>query len=125
MLTNTGAELGFAIIAFFICMIVISEVDDIFAKLINHKKSLQLVCVCFLLLGAYTTLNGVVHLGSILDVWNWVTGDADTAGKVVGRNKGVLLLIFLVLWPILSILFGLSTIGMFLTKYAKQQHDGR
>lgn len=117
MITDTLAEDWFALIAFFVCNYGILGHEFITKKWKNNKKILQYVCVFFMVIGVYTTLNGIYHLDWIAELWNAFTDKSELVGEAAKKRKGVLGLIFLLLWPFLAIIFGILTTLYFRTTY--------
>jgi len=117
MVTGTQEEKWFAVVAFFICFFVFREVDEVFEKFENSRIGIQLATIFFIGIAGYTTINGIVYFASILDVWIYLMGGIDTAGEVADRKIGGFALLFTILWPLVSIVFGATTCVLFFKKY--------
>ena len=79
---HVAPTLPFATIAFFTCNYAALGHETIITKLENNKKLLQYVCAFFIVIGGYTTLNGIYHLDSIVELWNVFTDNTEVASKI-------------------------------------------
>jgi hypothetical protein len=117
MFTDTDAEFYIAFAAFFASITSSISFGPIGKSLINNRSAMQAVSLLYIVLGAYTAVNGVAHLDVVGEMWHFFTDNSDKAGEFAKHRRGGFALIFLVVWPILSLIAGLFTIWIFAHAY--------
>ena len=151
MLTGTWVEFWFAIVLWVLCLWApIFDIDNKEPKRLRYRnqaqhpdrkndddqlslirrspKTIRIICIVLIVIGAYTTINGVIRFGAVDTLWNIYFGDNGTVDRIRresgGAGQPAIYAFILSVWPILAIIFGGWTFLKGIFRYKKLAERG-
>jgi hypothetical protein len=106
MFTDSETEFWFAVIAYFISNISAIGFKSIGLFFEERKIPIKLGTSLFILIGAYTALNAVMHMDWIPEIIQSIWNNPEKGKVLAGKRRGTLIIFLFTLWPIVAFIMG-------------------